>query len=95
MMFVGQWILFGIVILLGIYLLWNAAQCLVKLAVVIALAVLILLGLHRYSFLPEPIQNYVNELCSPENVQKAKDWLHNPFTSVEGEGTAKESPEQK
>ena len=90
MMLIGQWILFGIVILLGIFLLWHAAQCLVKLAIVIALAVLVLLGLHRYSLLPEPIQTYVNEVCSPENIQKAKDWLHRPFSSTEdGEQTTK------
>jgi hypothetical protein len=81
MLLIGQWILFGIVILLGICLLWHAAQCLVKLAVVIALAVLVLLGLHRYSLLPEPIQTYVNEICSSENIQKGKDWLRRPFSA--------------
>lgn len=81
MLLVGQWILFGIVILLGLCLLWHAAQCLVKLAIVIAVAVLILLGLHRYSLLPEPIQTYVNEIVSPENVQKVKDWFRQPFSS--------------
>jgi hypothetical protein len=80
MLLVGQWILFGIVILLGLCLLWHAAQCLVKLAIVVAVAILILLGLHKYSLLPEPVQTYVNELVSPENVQKVKDWVHRPFS---------------
>jgi hypothetical protein len=83
MLLIGQWILFGIVILLGICLLWHAAQCLVRLVIVIAVAVLILLGLHRYSLLPEPVQTYVDELCSPERIQKAKDWLRRPFSSAE------------
>ena len=93
MMLVGQWILFGVVVLLGIYLLWNAAQCVVKLAVVIVLTVLVLLGLHKYALLPEPIQVYVDELCSTENVQKAEDWLHHPSLPNEG-GTGAQNPEQ-
>jgi hypothetical protein len=95
MMLIGQWILFGIVILLGIFLLWHAAQCLVKLAVVIALAVLVLLGLHKYSLLPEPIQTYVNELCSPENIQKAKNWLHKPFSPTNTEENTKGASQQQ
>jgi len=93
MLLVGQWVLFSVVVLFGIYLLWNAAQCLVKLAVVVVLAALVLLGLHRYSLLPDPIQTYVNELCSPENIQKAKDWLHHPFSPID-EGTAGQNIEQ-
>ena len=93
MLLVGQWILFGIVILLGICLLWHAAQCLVKLAIVIGVAVLILLGLHKYSLLPEPIQTYVNELCSPENIQKAKDWFRVPFGSTD-EGAGEQKPKE-
>jgi hypothetical protein len=94
MLLIGQWILFGIVILLGLCLLWHAAQCLVKLAIVIAVAVLLLLGLHKYSLLPEPVQTYVNELVSPENVQKVKDWFRRPFSSPD-EGVGEQKMEKK
>ena len=76
MLIIGQWILFGVVVLLGLILLWHAAKYLVKLGLVIAVAVLIIYGLHRYELLPEPAQKYIDELFSQDAVQKTKDWFH-------------------
>lgn len=79
MVMIGQWILFGIVVLLGLILLWHAAKYIAKLALVIGIAVLIIYGLHRFELLPEAAQKYIDELVSQESVQKAKGWLHQWF----------------
>jgi hypothetical protein len=76
MLMVGQWILLGVVALLGLILLWSAARYIFKLALVLAVAALIIYGLHRYSLLPEPAQKYIDELVSQETVQKLKGWIH-------------------
>jgi hypothetical protein len=76
MLLIGQWILLGIATLLGLILLWHAARYIFKLAFVLAIAVLVIYGLHRFSLLPEPAQKYIDELISQDKVQKVKDWLH-------------------
>ena len=76
MLLIGQWILFGVVVFLGLFLLWNAARYILKLAFILALAALIVYGLHHFSLLPEPAQKYIDELFSQDYVQKVKDWMH-------------------
>jgi cobalamin biosynthesis protein CobD/CbiB len=76
MLLIGQWILFGVVVLLGIMLLWYAASYIFRLAVVLLVAALIVYGLHRFSLLPEPAQKYIDELFSQDLAQKLKLWIH-------------------
>lgn len=75
MVIIGQWILFSLVVLLGLILLWFAAKYILKLAIVIAIAILIIYALHRFELLPDQAQKYIDELVSQESVQKAKDWF--------------------
>jgi hypothetical protein len=91
MIVIGQWILFGIVVLLGLILLWHAAKYIFKLAFVIAVTVLIVYGLHRYELLPIPAQKYIDELVSGDTVRKAKDW----FQQWIGDEIEKKSPQDE
>ena len=85
MLMIGQWILLGIVALLGLILLWYAAKSIFKLAFVLAVAVLVIYGLHRFSLLPEPAQKYIDELVSQDNVQKVRAWIHQLCDGENGE----------
>ena len=75
MLLVGQWIVFVAAILLGLILLWHAARYLFKLLIVLAVAALVIYGLHQFSLLPEPAQKYIDELFSQEKVQQVKDLI--------------------
>ena len=91
MLMIGQWILLGVVTLLGLILVWNAARYIFKLALVLAVAVLIIYGLHRYALLPEPAQKYIDELFSQDTVQKVKVWIHQECDEEQGEKSTKGS----
>jgi hypothetical protein len=90
MLLIGQWILFGIVVLLGITLLWYAASYIFRLALVLLVAALIVYGLHRFSLLPEPVQKYIDELFSQDLAQKAKVWIHQKSDGEKEEKTTED-----
>ena len=95
MFLIGQWILFGIVVLLGVVLLWKAAGYLLKLVCILVVAVIIVYGLHRYSLLPEPAQKYIDELVSQDTAQKVKDWMHQKCQDENREKTTLEDKGSK
>jgi divalent metal cation (Fe/Co/Zn/Cd) transporter len=88
MFLVGQWIIFTVAVLLGLMLLWHAARYILKLILVLFVAAVIVYGLHYFSMLPQPAQQYIDELFSPKNVQAVKDWVHQWTSGGQEEKTA-------
>ena len=94
MFLAGQWIVFVVAILLGIVLVWYAAKYILKLILVIAVAAIIIYGLHHFALLPEPAQKYIDEMFSEENIKAAQQWLHQWVGGESESGEKSPTPEE-
>jgi arginine exporter protein ArgO len=95
MLEIGQWILLGIAVLLGVLLLCKAASYLIKFLFIAGMAVLAVYGLYHFSLLPESAKIVIDEIIAQDPVQRVQDWLHQRFYGQEPEKPVQEQEDTK
>ncbi len=92
MLVVGQWILLGMAVVLGVVVLCKAAGYLLKFIFVMAMAAIAIYGLYHFSLLPEPAQKYISDFLSKDPVQRVRAWFHQQCDGDEVEEAPQDQP---